>query len=61
MTESNDNLISYLAVFGILSEAVQTKKRHIKIDIPIPPEFAQNFEDVRAVCRTHGLEVQTEN
>lgn len=61
MTGSNDNLISYLAIFGILSEAVKAREKHIEIDIPIPPEFAQNCEELKAICRAHGLEVSLKN
>lgn len=63
MTGSNDNsnLLSYLAIFGILSEAVKARKKHIEIDVPIPPEYAQNCEELKAICRANGLEVSIKN
>ena len=60
MTIRNDTLISYLEIFGLLSEAIANKQKQIVITQKIDDGFLNNFNDLIAICRSADLEVITQ-
>jgi hypothetical protein len=60
MTTRNDTLISYLEIFGLLSEAIANKQKQIVITQKIDESLLNNFNDLVAICRGADLEVITQ-
>ena len=60
MTAPKDTLISYLEIFGLLSEAIANKQKQIVITQKIDESFLNNFNDLVEICRGADLEVITQ-
>ena len=60
MTAQKDTLISYLEIFGLLSEAIANKQKQIVITQKIDESFLNNFNDLVEFCRGADLEVITQ-